>query len=389
VFLFADPTQLWLEIPPETQDASWQQSQSFSSPNSRWRAYLHRLCLDTFLPWLQEEYVPRARVFPHRAGVASIWEVVDGIAITMGEKRLILIPTEAIDDDELCVPQEWVDLPSWVGDYYLAVQVNPDDLMLRIWGWTTHAQLKAKGCYDRRDRTYSLERDYLIQDLSVLWLTQELCPDEMTQSVLEPLPTLPPIQAENLIQRLGNPEKITPRLEVPFSLWGALLENETWRQQLYQKRLGKTDGIRLGRWLTNRVEQGWQSIEALFPESEQLAWRFRQTRDSSESQIEQVKRIELAPQAEELAVVLLVGLKAEADGRIGIRVQLHPDPDRTYLSANLQLTLLSETGEPLKSVQSRDRDNYIQLPDFKCPSGQRFSLQVKLEDCSITEDFCV
>jgi len=24
------------------------------------------------------------------------------------------------------VPQEWVDIPEWAADYYLAVQVNPD-----------------------------------------------------------------------------------------------------------------------------------------------------------------------------------------------------------------------------------------------------------------------
>jgi len=31
------------------------------------------------------------------------------------------------------VPQEWVDIPEWAADYYLAVQVNPDSGWLRIW----------------------------------------------------------------------------------------------------------------------------------------------------------------------------------------------------------------------------------------------------------------
>lgn len=391
MFVFADPTQIWLEIPPNTRNESWQYSQSFSSPSSRWRTYLNRLCLDTFLSWLQEEYEPKAKISFHRTANASIWEVVEGGAITMGDRRLILIPSEAIDDDELSVPQEWVDIPSWAGDYYLAVQVNPDDLMLRIWGWTTHVQLKEKGRYDGRDRTYALDRDDLIQDLSVLWLAREFCPDEATRAAIAPLPVLSAVQAENLIQRLGNLQKMTPRLEVPFSLWGALLENEQWREQLYRRRIGlKTPPVaRLGQWLSNLVEEGWQSLDALLPESEQLAWRYRQTRDSGESQIEKVKRIELAPPIEELAVVLLVGLKVEADGRIGVRVQLHPDSGSTYLPANLQLALLSETGEMLKSVQSRSQDNYIQLQRFKCSSGHRFSLQVTLDELDITEDFLV
>ena len=36
----------------------------------------------------------------------------------------MLIPSEAIDDSELEVPQEWVDIPSWAADYYLAVQIT-------------------------------------------------------------------------------------------------------------------------------------------------------------------------------------------------------------------------------------------------------------------------
>ncbi|MBV9386644.1 MAG: DUF1822 family protein, partial [Chroococcidiopsidaceae cyanobacterium CP_BM_ER_R8_30] len=153
---FADPTQLWLEVSQTTQANAWQQSQSFRAPNCRWNTYLNLSCLNTFLPWLREEYEPGAAPWPNLAALPSFWGVVNGTAITLGTKRLVLVPTETIDLSELRVPQEWVDIPSWVADYYIAAQVNPDDGWVRIWGYTTHQQLKTSGSYDSGDRTYCL-----------------------------------------------------------------------------------------------------------------------------------------------------------------------------------------------------------------------------------------
>jgi hypothetical protein len=46
-------TDLWLEIPETEQTKAWEQSQAFSSSNRRWIAYLNRLSLNIFLPWLR------------------------------------------------------------------------------------------------------------------------------------------------------------------------------------------------------------------------------------------------------------------------------------------------------------------------------------------------
>lgn len=80
------------------------------------------------------------QVLPSRDDLSSIWEVVNGTAIGIGETRIVLIP-EAMDTDEYEVQAEWVDIPSWAADYYLAVQVNSEDCWLRIWGYTTHKKL--------------------------------------------------------------------------------------------------------------------------------------------------------------------------------------------------------------------------------------------------------
>jgi hypothetical protein len=178
---------------------------------------------------------------------------------------LILLPTEAIDLDELRVPQEWVDIPSWVADYYLAVQVDVDDRWLRIWGYTTHQHLKQQATYDAGDRSYYLDGSDLIQNLNVLWVARQLG-GESTRAAVNSLPPLPLVQADNLLQRLGSTTIAMPRLAVPFSLWGALLEHGGWRQQLYEQRQGLPAQRSILEWLRTGVsdlaqQMGWGRLE--------------------------------------------------------------------------------------------------------------------------------
>jgi Protein of unknown function (DUF1822) len=392
-FSYARPTQLWLEIPPTLSAESWELSQHFSASSSIWRAYLNHICYQVFLPWIREEYASHAAMWLKTSALPSVWEFVNGTVVVIGTKRLVLLPTEIIDEEELRVPQEWVDIPSWVGDYYLAVQVNLHEQWLRIWGYTTHQQLKNEGRYDPRDRSYCLDGDNLIRDMKVLWVAQQLCPDEVTREVVAPLPILPVVQAENLLQRLGNSSVVFPRLAVPFSLWGALLENENWRSRLYHQRLGEVTPtqvlVNLSRWLENVFEAGWQSLEALSSSSTALAYSFssvRGDRGLGDSQVKGCKLINL-PSGE--SVALLVGLTTVADGRITVRVQLHPRPENPYLPANIKLILRSSSGEILQSVEAEGEDNYIQIPRFRCSPEFAFSVKVALNEFEITEDFVV
>ncbi len=262
---FANPTHLWLEVSETELAQAWQHSQSFSRASSRWNAYLNQICLSTFLNWLRQEYAPQATAWPSFATLPSIWEVVNGTAITVDRTRFVLVPTETIDLSELRVPQEWVDIPGWVADYYLAVQVNPDEGCVQIWGYTTHRQLKQHGSYDPQERTYCLDEEQLIQNLSVLWVARQMCPAEPTRRAIAPLPAIPLTQAENLIARLGNLDVINPRLAVPFVLWGALLEHGGWRQRLYHHRLGDPEQWSIFQWLQSGVSEvakqiGWEQV---------------------------------------------------------------------------------------------------------------------------------
>ncbi|MCC5610707.1 DUF1822 family protein [Nostoc sp. CHAB 5834] len=229
-----DSQHLYLEIPqsPEAQE------QPYSTAGACQRGWINQKCLQAFLPWFKEEIAPTARVYPNSAALPSFWEVVNGTAITFDCDRLVLIPTLAMDDDELRVPQEWVDIPEWVADYYIAVQVNPDDGWMKVFGYTTHQILKTKGVYDAGDRTYSLESEDLIPDINVLWITRQLNDPEALRAEIAPLDSITKIQAENLLERLGHPDVKFPRLGVPFSLWGALLAHSGWRKKLYELRQG-------------------------------------------------------------------------------------------------------------------------------------------------------
>lgn len=261
-----ESSHLWLEIPQTEQQKAWEESQSFSTANRCWSAYLNRLSLNTFLPWLQLEYASDAKTSPNLAGLRSIWEVVNGVAITFQGMRLVLIPSDAIDLSELRVPQEWVDIPTWTADYYLAIQVNPDEDWMRVWGYATHAQLKNQANYDPSDRSYCLDGENLIADLNVLWVARLLCPKDVSRIEVTPLAKLSSTQAKNLLERLGNPELLFPRLEVPFTIWGALLEHGGWRQRLCELRQGIRKQWSVPDWLHSGVSDiakatGWGSIQ--------------------------------------------------------------------------------------------------------------------------------
>ncbi len=395
--------QLWLNISSADKKKAWEQAQSHSNTLARYNAYLNHLSLYIFLNWLTEwlasESVPQPAIFPSEDGLPSIWEVVNGAAITLGERRIVLIPSETIDLEELCVPQEWVDIPSFAGDYYLAVQVNleadEDECFLGVLGFTTHRLLKNFGSYNSNERTYVLAAENLTVNLSVMLMTLGLT----VQEEIPELPTLSEAEAQKLLQLLGDSSIYFPRLrvDVPFEQWAVLLDNDEWRIQLYHRRIGGLAVAKnmasvnnLNNWFQNIFDTGWQSLNTILnTESENLAFAFRQHEIAGGVSVEGVKLIDLGIQLGNHSVALLVGLTQEDEQKVGIRVQLHPSQGQTYLPPNIKLALLSSSGATLQEFQSRTQDNLIQLKRFTCPKGKTFKIQVTLDNFRITEDFVV
>ena len=371
--VFDNPVQPVLAMPPDL--ALWQQSEAIADPAACWRVYLHRLGLATLRAWVQEEWEQPLQLWP--ANPADLWPWVEGLALGLGDRRLVVILSEAIDASALTVPQEWVDIPGWAADYYLAAQVNVDEQRLVLWGYGTYTQVKTQGHYEPGDRTYSLTAADLIQDFSVFWVAQQL---EQPQPLsLSELPPLSEAQAERLIDRLA--QAVEPRLDIPFEQWGALLSDDHWRRQLWRQRQGRGP-VELSGWLQDLVEPGWRSLASLLPRTPALGFRSTGIQSAAASR---GKVIWLSPPG----CFLVLGLRVTPtdDQRRSISVQLFPT-DVDLLPAGVTLTLaLPETGEPLQTVQAGKQDNYIQIPSFRCPPGQRFRVSIQLADAIVQENF--
>jgi Protein of unknown function (DUF1822) len=387
-FTFADPTEWWLELPTAICDRLWQHSQPHATPDSRWTAYLNQLALETILEWIQTTYAPHASR-PPTAELTSRWELVTGSLITVGNLRLAIIPSDATASDRLEVPQEWVDIPSWAADYYLATQVEVDEHSLRVWGYATHQELKTQGRHDASDRTYTLTADALTRDLSSLWATIEFCPTAQTQAELAPLPALDPLQATNLIQRLSASPVTFPRLAVPFTTWGALLENPDWRQQLYQTRRTGIAPVSLSNWLRGSVETLWQSLESVLSSPQiESAWRSRRDArlmNSPAFAVSRVKVLDFDLQSGEQQVALLLGIAAQTNDEIAVGVQVCPVGDATRLPNPVQVRLLDDAGNEIAQASATVTET-IQL-QFSGSPGDRFSVEVVCGDRSLTEPF--
>ncbi|MBE9113179.1 DUF1822 family protein [Nodosilinea sp. LEGE 07298] len=372
--VFDNPVQPVLALPRDL--ALWQQGEAIADPAARWRVYLHRLGLAALRAWVQDEVDQVMPLWP-AADAVDLWQGVDGLALVLGDRRLVVILSEAIDAASLAVPQEWVDIPGWAADYYVAAQVDVDEQRLVLWGYGTYAQVKGQGRYEPSDRTYSLSADDLIQDFSVFWVAQQLEP-------LQPvaLPELAPLsatQAERLIERLAR--AVEPRLEIPFELWGALLSNAAWRRQLWQRRQGIMP-VDLGGWLRQVFAPGWQALGELLPQSPALGLRSAET---SGTAISQGKAVWLNPPG--CYLVLGVRMVTVDGNRRSISIQLFPSGE-DLLPSGVTLALASpDAAEHLQTVQAGEHDNYIQLPGFRCPPGQPFRVKVQLGDAMVQEDF--
>lgn len=391
--IFAEATEWWFEIPPDLQEQCWQRSQGHTTDSRRWNAYLNQVCLDIILDWIRSEAAPEAASWLAPAAASAVWKFVNGSAINIGNQRLVLIPTEVIEDD-LEVPQEWIDIPSWAGDYYLGVEVGLDGASVRVWGYATHQDLKTQGNYDSDDRLYSLDAEQVSTNLTTFSVIRERCTAEQTRAEIAPLPEISTAQVDSLIQRLSSPSVRFPRLAVPFQFWGALLANDEWRQRLYQPH--EERATRLTAWLRGQVESVWQAMEAvLSPQKVETAWGtssrgWGENRLSNQSRsavfdVSRVKVLDFGNHPDNDQVALLIGVSAldETDVMVGIKIS--PVGDRLNLPGAVQVRLLGEDGNEVGQASAAITET-IQL-QFRGQRGESFSVEVTCDGRCVTEPF--
>jgi Protein of unknown function (DUF1822) len=382
-----ESTAVWLSI--TDRDLPTIVDRTYSNATARQNTELNQLCLTKTQAWLTEIGIKSTPTFTP-AQQASIWDVVNGCALTVGNRRLILIPSDKLDREELSVPQEWVDIPEWMGDYYLAVQIDLDDLTLNIWGYTSHRTLRETGSYHQIDRTYRISSDFLIAELDLLWMAQLLDLQEIV--IVPPIPALVVDRSTSIIAQLSQPSPYSPRLDLDFHTWAAILSNNHLREQLYHRRLqvanlqaNLTPAISLTYWLqqefSQALAQGWELVDNIMNRGELAAVR------GGEMSIERAKLINLQYQLDRTSVVMLIGVSPQGTTDAIVTVQIHAAPGMPTLPPQLKLSYITDEGEELQAVISRSQDFQIQLPTFTCDVGTTFNIQLQLDGVSQIEKF--
>ena len=399
------PEYLWIEFSAKEREIAWQQAvnnnlkkfdQNQNDAASH-RAFVNRLCLNAFVKWLEDEpdLIEKFHIPNLSEDLYQQCEFVNGIDLNFDGSRLVLVPNEQSNPTEFRIPQEWVDIPNWAANYYLSVQLNVEEGWLRIWGFISHQQIREKAQYDSIDRTYCVSNRDLIADIDIMWIARELCTLEQPQ--VQTLPSLSESQAKQIIEQLSKRTVYSPRLQIKFAEWAAILTSQKYRAILYSQRI-KHSQVNLmenaqeivhdlGSWFENVFDRGWRSVDDFLGLTDTRTFQFRSDSVLNEVCVKGAKLIDLGMQLENKSVALLIGLSPQIDNKVGIRVQLYPASGETYLPDNIQLTLLSESGNALQSVESRSYDNYIQLKRFKLPLGKYFSIQVARNDIKIKENF--
>ena len=157
---------------------------------------------------------------------------------------------------------------------------------------------------------------------------------------------------------------------------------------------------RLKQWLIDlqdTVETGWRQVEQwlVLPDASeaQLAWGFRSDSPSTEASDGQPvmirsKSVTLGSSSNPVDVALTVGIVGYSERTsqdTEIWVQVTPTLPTSVLPPHLVLMVLDNTGEAVMQAQSRSTEA-MQLR-FGVDPGELFSLQLTLDDVSMTESF--
>ncbi len=398
------PEQLFLEISPEDIEAASKKPEVYSYDVARRHGLINCLVLNRFFTWLNTEapIEETPNVWPNVEDLPTVWEFVNGSALTIGNTRLVLIPQEAIDTDELCVPQEWVDLPEWVADYYLGVQVNLEQNWLRVWGFTSHKTLKEKAEYDPVLRNYCLDGELLIADLTVMWAACHFRTEEKVE--VAALPSLSYTEFEEISRVLRSPRSYSPRLlvtdsqpiddsEVAFPLWGALMAKDNLRRQLYEWRVSSVTGVEpgptvsatLSNWFAGQFEELWLPLEQILnPKWGRAKWGNARS-GSAPIKIERGKILDFGYRLNGEKVALAIAIEPYTDRETKVIAQVRPIGEELLpVGLKLRVELESDGGEEV----AREGAKFVQLGFSELP-GRTFRVEVSLEGEVITEEFVV
>ena len=240
----------------------WQQVKSINNEITRHRSYLNLIARKVFLSWLSlmldQDFADEQTLNDN----VSIWEFINGNAIAINETNIVLIPMETDDKSEISLPEEWVRILSWLGSYYVFLEVNLVENYLDCWGYSSSQNLINNSQLDVVNYVRDLEYENLESDINNLILEYEYQWGKIPQ--LENLPVLNQQQKSQLVTQLKD--ELLPRYVLDFSQWLTIISDRDLRQNLYDAR----QPINLSQWLNNKIEltitKGWHNAQDLITE---------------------------------------------------------------------------------------------------------------------------
>ena len=398
------PKHLWVQLFPEDLEEAKQQSQNCSNEVARWNGYVNSICQNSlvkeFKEFFKEDLKQEICAWPSKEEMPAIWEFVNGSAIKVGDTRLVLIPSDSNDIANFYVPQEWVDVPGWAGHYYLAVQMHleEDECWLRVWGFTTHKDLK-QGGYNLNEGSYSPARERLIEKFNVLWVSIDVCPEP--QPAAAKVQSLGEEEAQRLVAKLGRPTPYSPRLEVDFlKAWAPLMAKQEYRQELLNRRSRsipqplpqpepEPEPVTIITSLSQLIDKaGWLLAEEVFgAQQPNYALRLRRETYVESDIVRGVKIIDLPTKGSTYPIALVINFTRAEQGKRWVLPQVFAlDPsnkDRGDTSAclpeGLQLIVVDENGKSFDCAKAVAGSKMLQLDDwFGDYPGTKFSVRLVL-----------
>jgi Protein of unknown function (DUF1822) len=191
---------------------------------------------------------------------------------------------------------------------------------------------------------------------------------------------------------LGFVETVTEE-DYPLEQLRSLSDLPAYLDQLYQSEsVGKV--THLGLWFQHQIDAVWQTVEDLWSNpTEQLAFSFRSATQLStdafqltEDAILRVKRLDLGLQQGAEQMALLVAIQPTDAQEVEVSMQVCAVEKSGLLPQNLTMTVFDAQGKQMMQSQSGSASLEFQ---FNAEVGERFSLQVAIDNFSIIEEFIV
>ncbi|MEL7039614.1 MAG: DUF1822 family protein [Cyanobacteria bacterium J06592_8] len=147
--------------------------------------------------------------------------------------------------------------------------------------------------------------------------------------------------------------------------------------------------VKLGQWLQNKVDDGWQTIESFIEDSQvesPVRSRFAYRSLLAQQTVERIKLIgpEIEQRGQPIAMLIQVTPTLSSTVNISTEISLAQAVDS---SQSLQVMLLNEEGEVVMEGQAVTTEE-IKL-EFSGEKGDSFSIRIIWDDICFTEKFTI